>query len=193
MAAIPARPSVPGTSTPYTLTSRTPGKLLTAWATSVVATFSPFHLFACACACVCVCVGVQVRLVEYDTRSSQKKPLGFSLAESGRAAPHAREGCCVVDNRRQENGRSFSSINYGTNFERSKRGADGMYIRTLRVTTNILINAPLFVFGRTLNREAGASGGAHRPIASAGRMERTKISSRNGTGLAQHTQQVLQW
>ena len=42
-AAMPARPSWPGIATPYTFTSRTPGQTVTTSATSLVATFSPFH------------------------------------------------------------------------------------------------------------------------------------------------------
>jgi hypothetical protein len=43
IAAIPARPSTPGTGTPYTAAPVTPGIRQRAPATSVVATFSPFH------------------------------------------------------------------------------------------------------------------------------------------------------
>ncbi|SHV78703.1 Uncharacterised protein [Mycobacteroides abscessus subsp. abscessus] len=43
MAAIPARPSVPGTCTPKTVDSSTASLCSIAASTSVVATFSPFH------------------------------------------------------------------------------------------------------------------------------------------------------
>lgn len=42
--AIPARPSIPGTSTPYTHTSLSSRALLMTPSTSFVETFSPFHL-----------------------------------------------------------------------------------------------------------------------------------------------------